>query len=141
MHTLESHRFDDTLQISFIRLHNINILRTDHHIHRLILREALIHTDKLKIVKSHQEILDHDTFDNIRLTDEACHKAVLRFIVNVNRGTDLLNSSLIHNNYCIRHGERLLLVMGNKHESDTHFLLDLLQLRLHLLTQSGIQSA
>ena len=73
--------------------------------------------------------------ENIKRIEQALNVQV------VNRGTDLLNSSLIHNNYCIRHGERLLLVMGNKHESDTHFLLDLLQLCLHLLTQSGIQSA
>ena len=60
----------------------MDILRTDHHIYRLVVAKALIHTGKTGAENLHQLIADHDAGYDIALTDEVCHKGILWLVVN-----------------------------------------------------------
>ena len=125
--------------LSVRRIHNVDVLRTDHHIHRLIFFKTKIHTVKRNVVKPHFIVFYHDSRQDIALTDEICHKPVDRFIINIFRRSHLLNLSVIHDHDLIRHGQRLFLVMSDKDKGNTHLLLDPLQFILHFLAQLQIQ--
>ena len=61
--------------------------------------------------------------------------------IDICRAADLLDRTVVHDYYRIRHGKCLLLVMGNIDKGDPYLSLDLFQLDLHLLTDLGIQCA
>ena len=78
------------------RIHQIDILRTDHHIYRLVVAKALIHTGKTGAENLHQLIADHDAGYDIALTDEVCHKGILWLVVDLLGSAHLLDITLIH---------------------------------------------
>ena len=83
----------------------------------------------------------HDAVENVALTDEVRHKGVLRLVINIFRGADLLDAALVHDHHGVGHGEGLLLIVGNIYKGNAHLLLDTLQLILHILAQTQIQCA
>ena len=134
MNALEGHVSHQTGQMTLLRLHDINILGTDNHIHRLVFLKAGIQTLEFAAKELHQIIFQHHAVQNITLTDKIGHESVLWLIVNILRSTDLLNLAVIHNHHGIGHRKRLFLIVGNVNKADTQALLDVLQLRLHILT-------
>jgi hypothetical protein len=59
----------------------------------------------------------------------------LGLVVDVLGGADLLDAAGVHDHHRIRHGKRLLLVVGDVDEGDLHGPLDTLELVLHVLAQ------
>ena len=83
----------------------------------------------------------HDAVNDIALTDEIRHEGVLRLVVDVLRGADLLDLALVHDHDGVAHGQGLLLVVGDIDKGDAHLLLDALELDLHILAQLQVQGA
>ena len=63
------------------------------------------------------------------------------FVVDVNGGADLLDLALGHDHHRVRHGQGLLLVVGDEDKGDARLLLDFFQLHLHVLAQLQVQGA
>ena len=82
----------------------------------------------------------HHAVQNVALADEIRHKGVFRLVVNVFRGTDLLDAALVHDHDGVAHGQRLLLIVGHVDEGDAQLLLDTLEFALHILPQAQVQS-
>ena len=121
--------------LSCADIHDIDILRTDYHIHRLFFLESKVYTVKGNIIKPDFIIRKHHTRNNITLPNEIRYKPVCRLIINILGCSHLLDFSVFHNHDLIRHGKSLFLVMGDKDESDADFLLDPLELVLHFFSQ------
>ena len=85
--------------------------------------------------------MDHQTGHNIAFSDKVCNKGIFRFIVDLFRGTHLLDIALVHDHNGIRHGKCLFLVMGNIDKGDPQLIFQADQLILHVLAQLQIQSA
>ena len=100
-------------------------------------REAL----ETAVEDLHHAVGPHDAVDDVGLADEVGHKGVLRLVINVLRGADLLDLSLVHDHHSVGHGQGLLLVVGDVDEGDAHGLLDALEFDLHILAQTQIQRA
>ncbi len=56
--------------------------------------------------------------DDIALADEVSHERVLRLVVDLFRGTHLLDITLVHDNDGIGHRQRLFLIVGDVYESN-----------------------
>jgi hypothetical protein len=70
---------------------------------------------------------------------EAGHIGAGRLLVQLGRRAHLLDPPAGHHGQPVRHGERLLLVVGHVHEGDPDRLLERLQLDLEGLAQLGVQ--
>ena len=57
--------------------------------------------------------MDHKARYNVALTDKVGNESIFRLIVDLLRGTHLLDIALVHNYDGIRHGKCFFLVMGN----------------------------
>ena len=77
--------------------------------------------------------------DEIGLADEVGHEAHRGAVVDVARGADLQDLALAHDRDAVRHGEGFLLVMGHEDEGDAGFMLQALQLDLHVLAELVVQ--
>src|SRR5712692_1499825 len=75
----------------------------------------------------------------VRDADETGHELSRGPLVNLDRRADLLDAAVGHHGDTVAHRERLLLVVRDVNERDSHFLLDPLQLELHLLPQLEVQ--
>ena len=118
MNALKGHAGHGTNKVSLVRLHDIDILWTDHHVHRLLLRKAGVQALELPAEKFHQIVLMHHAVQNIAFTDEIRHKGVFRFVINILRGADLLNFAAVHDHDGIRHGQGFLLIVGHIDKGD-----------------------
>ena len=136
---VEDHLFDDALELPLCRSADLNVLRTDLHIHRHFLTEARVDAGNVSAQDMHQLVLDHDAVNDVAVTDEISHKGIFRLIVHILRGAYLLNPALIHDHHRIGHGEGFLLVMGDKDKGDAQLPLDLHQFPLHILPELQIQ--
>ena len=141
MNALEQYALDNAPELAFGAGNDVQVLGTDYHIHRLILVKAEVHTVKDLVLEHDLVVLEHDAVNDVALADEVGHILVDGFVVDVGGGADLLDLALLHNDDLVRHGQGLFLVVGYKDEGDAHFLLDALELMLHLLTQLVVQGA
>ncbi len=64
---------------------------------------------------------------------------MLRAVVDFARCTDLQDATLVHHRDAVGHGERLVLIVGDEHESDAGFLLHPLQFELHVPAQHEVE--
>ena len=121
--------------LSCADIHDIDILRTDYHIHRLFFLESKVYTVKGNIIETDFIILQHHTGQDVAFADEICNKTVGWLIVDFLRCSHLLDFTVFHNNDFIGHGKCLFLIMGDEDEGDTNLLLNPLQLILHLFSE------
>ena len=84
-------------------------------------------------------VLQHDAVQNVGLADKVGNEGVLGLVVNIGGGADLLDAALVEHHNGVRHGEGLLLIVGDEHEGDAHPLLNGLQFPLHLLAQLQVE--
>ena len=118
---------------------NIDILRTNDHIHGVVLTETRIDTIEHLSAELHFLIFDHRTAQDIALADKIRHKAVLRFIVDIRRRTDLLNLTFAHHDHAVGKRQRLFLIMRHVDKGDTELLVQLFQLDLHVVPHLEVQ--
>ena len=139
MDTLEGDARHHAGQHPLFRGDDIHILRADDRVYRLIFLEALIKALEPVPGKLCEIILPHDSIQNIALADEIRHECVLRLVVDILRRTDLLDDAAVHHDDGVRHGQRLLLIVGYIDKGNAHALLDIFQLHLHILAQFEIE--
>ena len=96
-----------------------NIFRTNDNVNRFVCFKPFVNTFKIQSFKMNQEIVFHDTINDVAFSNEICCKAIFRLIVNRFRCPDLLDNTILHNNNRIAHRECFFLIMGDKHETDT----------------------
>ena len=123
-----------------VRRHNVNVLRADDHVHRLIGGKALVHTLESAAEEANLKVLQHGSVQNVAFADEVCHKGIFRLIIDILRSADLLDPALVHDHHRIGHGQSLLLIVGDIDKGDACGALDPLQFVLHILAQTQIQS-
>ena len=136
---LKQHAVDNARQCAELRRHDDQVLRTDHDVYVLVAGKSEIHALKILIIKTNQIIIQHFARNDIGFPYEISHIAVDWRIVNILRGTDLLNLSVAHDNDFVRHRQRFFLVVCDKNKGNADLLLDPFQLVLHLLAQLQIQ--
>ena len=90
----------------------MDILRTNHCIN-LGSHFVSLFAWELGITESHLMLTGHKSGKNITLTDKIGYIRILRTLINILRGTNLHNQSIVHNNDKVRHGKCLFLIMGN----------------------------
>ncbi len=83
--------------------------------------------------------LSHPPFNKVRLSNKVGHKSVSRVFINLFSSADLLHLPITHHRNPVRHGQRFFLVVSHINKRDADFILDLLQLQLHRLTQFQVQ--
>ena len=81
----------------------------------------------------------HHAVHNVGVADEVRHKGVLRLVVDVLGGADLLHLAAVHDHDGVGHGQGLFLVVGDVDKGDVHLALQTLELQLHLLAQLEVQ--
>ena len=83
-----------TVPVSMAVLHgdDIDILRADDDVHRLVLCKALVHALEAAAERFDHIVLTHDAVENVALADEVRHEGVLRFIIYILRRADLLDA-------------------------------------------------
>ena len=141
MHALEQHALHRSGEHAHVLAHDHHVLRAHHHVHGLVLAEALVHALELGVQHLHQVVLQHHAGDDVALADEVRHEGVLRLVVDALGVADLLDAAAVHHGHRVRHGQGLLLVVGDVDEGDAQLLLHALELHLHLLAQLQIQRA
>ena len=139
MYTFERDVCHRTGQVALNRLHYINILRTNHHVHRLVCGKAGIQAGEPTAKEFHQIVLNHHAVQDVTLTDEIRHKRIFWLIIHILRGANLLNFAIIHHHDGVGHGQRLFLVVGNVNETDPQTLLNIFEFGLHIFAQFQIQ--
>ena len=77
--------------------------------------------------------------DQVHLADEVGDEAAGRMLVEFGRRRDLLHRAPVHDGDAARHGQRLVLVMGDDDEGDADILLKPCQFEPHLVAQFGIE--
>ena len=132
---LENQVGHNTLKGAVLWLYKVNVLGPDNHIHRLIIAESLVNTCKAGAEDFYQFVPDHGAGHNIALTDEVGHKRIFRLIINLLRGSHLLDVSLVHDHDGVGHGKGLLLVVGHIDKGNSQLILKAYQLVLHILAQ------
>jgi hypothetical protein len=79
--------------------------------------------------------------EEVRDADEAGDELGVRVFVDLGRRSDLLDLTVIEDRDPVAHRERLFLVVSDVDERDADFLLDALQLRLHVLSELQVERA
>ena len=124
LHSLEGHGGDGAGKLTLLHGDDVDVLRSDDHVHRLVGSEAAVQTGEAPTVHLHHVVLGHNAVDDVGLADEVRYEGVLRLIINILRRSDLLNGALIHDHDGVGHGQSLLLIVGHIDEGDAHLLLD-----------------
>ena len=140
VHALEDHGGHDATDGTVLRLRDLDILRTNDGGDVRALRD-IIDAHELTTAETGGQLAGHDATEDVTLSDEVGDEGVLRLVVDVLRGTDLLDLALTHDDDLVGHGERLLLVVGDVDEGDAEPIMHGLQLDLHLLTHLEIERA
>ena len=125
----------NTLEHTLFLRHNVHILRSYNHIHRLSLFKAVVNTVENMAGKADFSILQHNAVNNVTFTYEVCNKGIFRLVIYIYGSAYLLYAALGHNNHRIGHGKSFLLVVGYKYKSDSGGLLNLFKLLLHVLSE------
>ena len=140
VHAEEGYRGDNALQHALVLGHNVHILGADDHVHRLPLVKTAVKAGELLPGEGHQPVCQHEPVKDVALTDKVRHKGILRLVVDIHRCADLLDATFRHDDHRVRHGEGLLLVMGDENKGDACGLLQVFQLLLHVLAQLQVES-
>jgi len=74
-----------------------------------------------------------------RGTDKSGYEFVYRVIIEEQRGTDLLNFSILHNDDLVRHGHSFNLVVGNIHHGGVQAQVQIGKFRPHLYAQFRVK--
>ena len=90
----------------------------DDNVYRLVCSESLIDAGKFRTEDFNQLVVDHQTVHNVALADEVGNECVFRLVVDLFRGTHLLDITLVHDNDGIGHRQCLFLIVGNIDKSD-----------------------
>ena len=107
MDALEGDGGDGAAQVALIGGNDVDILRTDHDVDRLVLFKALVHALEFPAEEFDQIIVQHHAVENVRFADEIRDEGVLRLVIDILRRTDLLDLALVHDDDDVGHGERL----------------------------------
>ena len=91
----------------------IQILRTNHHIHRCVFAESFVHTFKVTVTEMYQLIFHHDSVQDITFSDKVGHELVGGMVVDVLGAAHLGHDALVHNDDPVGKGHGLALVMGH----------------------------
>ena len=83
----------------------------------------------------------HGALDHVGLPEEVRDERRARRVVQLDRGSHLLDPPGVHDRDGVGHGHGLLLVMGDVHEREADLGLDPLELHLHLAPQLQVQRA
>ena len=137
--TLEGDAGDGAYQMALICGNNVDVLRADDHVHRLVGVKARVHAVKDPAKEPDLVIGQHDAVQDVAFADKVRHEGVFRLIIDILRPADLLDAAFVHDHHSVRHGEGFLLVVGDIDEGDAGGALDALQLVLHVLAQSQVQ--
>ena len=129
----------DAAQHALLFRYDIHVLGADDHVHGLLGLEALVHAVEHMARKAHAAVTQHHAVDDVALADEVGHEGVFRLVIDVDRGADLLNAALAHDDDRVGHAQCFLLVVRDKDEGDPGRLLDVFQLLLHILAQLQVQ--
>ena len=124
-----------SMDCAFLRFYEVDILRTDYNIDRLVFAESDIDALEFRAENLDEAVLNHNTVKNVAVADEVCNECVLRLIVNILRCTDLLDISLDHDNDRVGHRKGFFLIVGNIDESDAKLVFQADQLVLHILSE------
>ena len=109
---------DNALQRAFLRFYKVDVLRADDNVYRLVCSESLIDAGKFRTEDFNQLVVDHQTVHDVALADEVGNECVFRLVVDLFRGTHLLDITLVHDNDGIGHRQCLFLIVGNIDKSD-----------------------
>ena len=90
----------------------------DDNVYRLVCSESLIDAGKFRAEDFNQLVVDHQTVHDVALADEVGNECVFRLVVDLFRGTHLLDITLVHDNDGIGHRQCLFLIVGNIDKSD-----------------------
>src|SRR3954468_11894660 len=108
---------------------------------RLLVRIG--HPDLLRTDRPGAAVAQHGegrgSVQQVGRADEASDEGGRGSLVDVRRGTDLLDPPGLEDGDPVRHGERLLLVVRDEDEGDADLALQLLELDLHLLAELEVQ--
>src|SRR6266550_5072784 len=77
--------------------------------------------------------------EDVRDADEAGDELGRGLLVDLDRRADLLDQPVRHDRHAVAHGQSLFLVVRDIDERDPDFLLNLLELNLHLLAQLQVE--
>ena len=132
---LEGHLGNGAGELSRSLRDDVDVLGADDHVHRLVGGEAAVQALELLAVHAHHAVGVHDAVNDVALANEVGHKGVFGLVIDVQGGADLLDIALVHDHDGVRHGQGLLLVVGDIDKGDAHLLLNVLQLHLHVLAQ------
>ena len=97
----------------------IYVFRSYHHIHRIVLAETGVDTVELLAAELHAFVANHSSTEDITLTDEIRHKAVLRLVIDVGRRTYLLNLAFAHHHHTVGQRQRFFLVVRHVDKRDS----------------------
>ena len=122
-----------------VAVHDVDVLGTEHHVNGLVLLEARVDASELLAHEAHQTILQHGALQYITLADKISHEAVLRLVVDVGGGANLLDDAIVHHHDGIAQGQRLFLVVGDVDEGDAQRLMHVLQFELHVLAHLQVE--
>ena len=141
MDALEGDRRDRAAQMTLLRRDDVDILRADDDVDRLVLFKALVDALELSAEEFDQIVVQHHAVENIGLADEVRDERVLGLVVDILRRADLLDFALVHDDNRVGHGQRFFLIVRDIDKRNAHALLDVLKLVLHILAQAKVQSA
>ena len=67
---------DNALQRAFLRFYEVDVLRADDNVYRLVCSESLIDAGKFRTEDFNQLVVDHQTVHNVALADEVGNECV-----------------------------------------------------------------
>ena len=119
MYSLKDARLYHAAKLCHVRHRkDIQVFRTNHHIHRCLFTETFVHTLEIPVAEMHQLVFHHHPVQDIAFANEIGYKRIDGFIVNIGRSTNLLDTSLAHHHDGIAQGQSFFLVVSDIHKSD-----------------------
>ena len=142
VYALENARLYYAAQLGCIRhREDIQVFRTDHYIHRLVLSKAFIHTFEIVSAEVHQSVPDHGSVQDVTFADKIGYKRIDRFVVDVSRRADLLDLSFAHHHNAVAQCKGLFLIVSDIYEGNAQRLVHFLQFHLHVLAHLQVESS
>ena len=107
---------------TFSRLDKINIFRTDYSIDRTVMTKSYVYTFPDSTEHTDNFVFEHGCSNNITVSNKISYECILRFVINIFRGADLLDVSLIHNDNRIRHCKSFFLIVRYIDKCNSKFI-------------------
>ena len=123
VNALEDDIIDHAYQLTLHGADHFNVLGADHHLYALFPGKAAVHAGELHAREGDQEVAVHHAVHNVGVADEVRHKGILRLVVDILRGADLLHLAYEQTGYFVfSHEERLMPVSDNERMAIQHRL-------------------